>query len=82
MTDVRLNLVAEEGNKRKGGATFEEIKQCVLDIKSWFGRADRSFNGTEGASSVDFQRMEKACDQSIPEVDISTFISRKATLTC
>ena len=68
MSDVRLNLVAEEGNRRKGGATYEEIKQCVLDIRSWFCRADRSFNDREGASSVDFQRMEKACDQSVPEV--------------
>lgn len=71
MCDVRLNLVAEEGNRRKGGASCDEIKQCVLDIKSWFSRADRAFNDRDGASPVDFQRLEKACDQSIPEVMIS-----------
>jgi hypothetical protein len=71
MSDVRLNLVAEEGNRRKGGATYEEIRQCVLDIKSWFGRAHGSFKELEGATSVDFQRMEKGCDQSVPEVSQS-----------
>lgn len=70
MSDVRLNLVAEEGNRRKGEASSDEIRQCALDIKSWFCRLDRSFNDFEGAISADFQRLEKGCDQSVPKVPL------------
>jgi hypothetical protein len=29
-------VVAEEGNKRAGGPSSSELRQCILDIKSWF----------------------------------------------
>ena len=30
--------VAEEGNRRKGGPSSTEVRQSILDIKSWFVR--------------------------------------------
>ena len=79
--------VADEGNRRVGGASPEELRQCVLgisaigliaeiivfmpalvaDIKSWFKRKT-SLRLNEGAAPEDFQRLRKAVDQSIPEV--------------
>ena len=44
------------------------IKIRTLDIKSWFGRADREFRDAPGATAADFQRLQKGCDQRLPEV--------------
>jgi hypothetical protein len=68
------------GNRRVGGATSEELRQCVLDIKSWFKRkSSLRIDDSSGASPEDFQRMKKALDQSIPEV---LFQIPRSNFTC
>ena len=57
--------VAPEGNQRMGAMNREEATQCVLDIKSWFNRNGLELDSIGGATSIDFQRLEKAVD-SIP----------------
>jgi len=60
--------VAEEGNKRKSGPSISEVRQSLLDIKSWFVRASGGdWTASEGATSVDLQRLEKASDTQIPD---------------
>ena len=44
-----------------------ELIQCVLDIKSWFMRTKCSRRIKDGATSVDFQRLNKAMGSEIPE---------------
>lgn len=43
-----------------------EAVQCTLDIKSWFSRTECGPNMNNGASSVDFQRLEKTMDTELP----------------
>jgi hypothetical protein len=57
-------VVAEEGNRRKGGASEEEIKQCCIDIQGWFRR--KGSDADSKASSTDFQRVSKACGLELP----------------
>jgi len=56
--------VAEEGNRRSGGPDLSEIRQCVVDIKSWFSRS--GCESIEGCTSADLQRLEKTIDLEIP----------------
>ena len=59
--------VAEDGNKRVGGPSLSETRQCVLDIKSWFEKSkDWSSSWNDGATSADFQRLEKTCGTQLP----------------
>lgn len=58
--------VAEEGNRRAGDMSTAEVVQCTLDIKSWFARTACKKLMVDGATSVDFQRLEKTIDQEIP----------------
>jgi hypothetical protein len=58
-------VATDGGNKREGGPSRSEIRQSIIDIKSWFERCD-GFDTPNGASSVDFQRMTKAL-----EIDVS-----------
>eukprot|EP00607_Mallomonas_marina_P009068 CAMPEP_0182418202 /NCGR_PEP_ID=MMETSP1167-20130531/2681_1 /TAXON_ID=2988 /ORGANISM="Mallomonas Sp, Strain CCMP3275" /LENGTH=180 /DNA_ID=CAMNT_0024592289 /DNA_START=37 /DNA_END=579 /DNA_ORIENTATION=+ len=62
-----MTTVAEEGNRRKGAATEDEIRQCALDIKSWFERSSPALKNIPGAEPSDFQRMDKALESSAPE---------------
>jgi len=60
--------VAEEGNKRKSGPSSSEVRQSLLDIKSWFVRVSGGdWAANAGATSVDLQRLEKASDTQIPD---------------
>lgn len=61
-----MTTVAEEGNRRRGSASMEEVDQCILDIKSWFQR-QTSIRSFESASSVEIQRTEKMMDFSLPK---------------
>ena len=56
--------VAEDGNRRVGGPELAEIRQCVLDAKSWFSRS--GWESVEGCTSADLQRLEKTIDFEIP----------------
>ncbi len=58
--------VAEEGNRRAGDMSTAEVVQCTLDIKSWFARTSCKKFMVEGATSVDFQRLEKTIDTELP----------------
>lgn len=62
--------VVEDGNRRVGEMTPSELRQCILDIKSWFQRNIKE-NGAEplckGADDVDFQRCEKTMDCELPD---------------
>jgi hypothetical protein len=58
--------VAEEGNRRMGDMSGAESIQCATDIKSWFQRTDCVRYIKNGASSVDFQRLEKSIDTELP----------------
>eukprot|EP01038_Epipyxis_sp_PR26KG_P006778 gene6778-9284_t len=60
-------VVAEEGNRRVGGMTGAELRQCILDIQNWFSRTkcERNMNGP--ASSADFQRLQKSLDMEITD---------------
>lgn len=58
--------VAEEGNRRAGDMSTAEVVQCTLDIKSWFARTSCKKSMNEGATSVDFQRLEKTIDTELP----------------
>jgi hypothetical protein len=71
--------VAEEGNRRRGEMTNDEIQQCIhgthcrsiiidsnlADIKSWFERKS-NISLAEGAERSDFQRLAKATDEADP----------------
>mmetsp|Transcript_20437 Transcript_20437/g.18571 ORF Transcript_20437/g.18571 Transcript_20437/m.18571 type:complete len:179 (+) Transcript_20437:3-539(+) len=64
-----MTTVAEEGNRRIGEMSNDEIKQCIIDIKSWFNRYNKKNtinNQIIAATSVDFQRLSKAIDTTIP----------------
>ena len=58
--------VAEEGNRRTGDMSSAEAAQCTLDIKAWFSRSDAARSLQNGATSVDFQRLEKTIDCELP----------------
>eukprot|EP00602_Paraphysomonas_sp_CaronLab_P006744 CAMPEP_0185018774 /NCGR_PEP_ID=MMETSP1103-20130426/1444_1 /TAXON_ID=36769 /ORGANISM="Paraphysomonas bandaiensis, Strain Caron Lab Isolate" /LENGTH=178 /DNA_ID=CAMNT_0027548745 /DNA_START=68 /DNA_END=604 /DNA_ORIENTATION=- len=59
--------VAQEGNRRRGKMTTDEVEQCLVDIKSWFERKSDVEFGTP-ARGADFQRLQKALDGAdIPE---------------
>jgi len=57
--------VAEEGNKRRGVMSPDEVRQCVMDIQGWFRR--HGATDITGATSVDFQRLSKGVDAPIPD---------------
>jgi len=59
-------VVAEEGNRRVGGPSRSEMRQCILDIKSWFERQDSDFKCGAPMNDVDFQRMSKGIDTKLP----------------
>ncbi|CAM9304571.1 unnamed protein product [Ectocarpus sp. 6 AP-2014] len=86
-----MTHVAEEGNPRKGGMTYAEINQSVLDVESWFKKHARGcLDNAEGAQDTDIQAMEKAMDTTIPEElrsimtiqDGQLWFSEKQALTC
>lgn len=82
-------VVAEEGNKRAGGPSKSELRQVVLDIKSWFERQDPNFKCGSPMTDVDFQRMGKAVDAQFPaaldtllsEVNGGLWLEDKKTMT-
>jgi len=61
----KFNLVAEEGNRRVGGMTKQEIEQCVMDIKSFFVRNGCTPN--DGARASEVQKVEKTLDNELPQ---------------
>lgn len=56
--------VVEDGNKRQGEMSKEEILQCVQDIKTWFRR--KSPSQCTGASQSDIERLEKVIGSKLP----------------
>mmetsp|Transcript_8923 Transcript_8923/g.9436 ORF Transcript_8923/g.9436 Transcript_8923/m.9436 type:complete len:179 (-) Transcript_8923:180-716(-) len=66
--------VAEEGNRRRGDMSEDEIRQCVLDIKSWFERRT-NVGLADGADRADFQRLAKAADEADPPESLHILLS-------
>ena len=56
--------VAEEGNRRKGGMSIAEARQCVNDTITWFKRID-DFDCIEG-SEEDLEPLAKATTMEVP----------------
>ena len=59
--------VADEGNRRKGDMTQDEVDQCVTDIKAWLQRSGLKCDENDQASTLDIQKLEKSIDLQIPQ---------------
>lgn len=55
--------VAEEGNRRRGDMSVAEVKQCILDIKTWFRGQGVEMDGIPVAQ---LEGMSKELDLEFP----------------
>uniref|UniRef100_A0A7S2WUC1 Knr4/Smi1-like domain-containing protein n=1 Tax=Rhizochromulina marina TaxID=1034831 RepID=A0A7S2WUC1_9STRA len=64
MTQTMSLTVAEEGNRRKGGMSRAETKQCVLDVRTWFERNSELSLHEPGLPAI--EGLEKSLGFEIP----------------
>jgi len=62
--DTKFNMVAEEGNRRTGGMDKTEIRQCALDIATWFKR--NSDMSVQPMDMADIENLERDLGVELP----------------